>query len=353
MVSVRIRSIMWFAAGIALAITALWATTAWRVDAAPDPGESTVVAVAPERVLDTRNPTDLGLAGPFTSPVSQKLQLTGPIPTANGMKTVVPIGATGVLLNVTATGPTADGFLAIRPGDATGAPTTSSLNFTAGSTTPNSVQVSLPTAGTGAGMIDITYDALGVAGPTTDVLIDVVGYTTSAGIQDLVKDLASKANATDVYTKAQVDAGFVAHGEVVVRHAPLLFPNDGAPPTSIVNFYNISTVNGGNGAAQMALPGPASRAGVAYGLKSVTYCMKFRTDSAFITAVRITGSSAAPAPDVFAIDTTDRTVDGCYTVEVNDKTSTSFGFALEFAGGDGSFSLATVTSTWAPASTIP
>lgn len=84
----------------------------------------------------------------------------------------VPAGATGVLLNVAVVGPSADGFLSVCPGDATGAPSTSSLNFTAGDIVPNSVQVGLPTAG----QIDITYDAFGQAGPTTDVLIDVVGY---------------------------------------------------------------------------------------------------------------------------------------------------------------------------------
>ncbi len=131
---------------------------------------SSIVTVDPVRILDTR--TDVGLPGPFVSAVSQKLQVTGGS---------VPEGATGVLLNVTVAGPSAAGFLAVRPGDATGAPATSSLNFDAGAVVPNSVQVGLPTAGANAGKIDITYDAYGVAGPTTEVLIDVVGYMTAAG----------------------------------------------------------------------------------------------------------------------------------------------------------------------------
>ena len=56
----------------------------------------------------------------------------------------------------------------------------------------------MPTAGANAGKIDITFDAYGVAGPTTDVLIDVVGYTTNTGLQELVADVAAKANAADV-----------------------------------------------------------------------------------------------------------------------------------------------------------
>ena len=131
---------------------------------------SSVVTVDPVRILDTR--TGAGLVGKFSSAVSRKLGVTG---------SVVPAGATGVLLNVTAVGPSANGFLSVRPGDAAGAPSTSSLNFTAGSVVPNSVQVALPTSGANAGQIDITFDAYGVAGQTTDVLADVVGYLMPAG----------------------------------------------------------------------------------------------------------------------------------------------------------------------------
>jgi hypothetical protein len=100
--------------------------------------------IDPVRVLDSRDPTNVGLAGPFASRVSQKLKVTGPIATTAGVKTVVPLWATGVLLNVTAVGSTADGFISIRPGDATGSPVTSSLNFNAGDVVPNAVSVALP-----------------------------------------------------------------------------------------------------------------------------------------------------------------------------------------------------------------
>ena len=193
----------WAAIGAAVAVS-LGAGGLFVAQAAPGPSESTIVTVTPERILDTRDPVNLGLNGPFTSAVSQKLQVTGSIPTATGTKTVVPTGATGVLLNVTPVNMTANGFISIRPGDATGAATTSSLNFTTGvaGVVPNAVQVAMPTAGTNAGKIDITYDAYGQAGPTTDILIDVVGYMTSAGLQELVADVATKAAASDVPTVA-------------------------------------------------------------------------------------------------------------------------------------------------------
>ncbi len=46
--------------------------------------------------------------------------------------------------------------------------------------------------------VTITFDAYGVAGPTTDILIDVVGYTTNNGLQEPVADVALKANAAAV-----------------------------------------------------------------------------------------------------------------------------------------------------------
>lgn len=180
----------WAAIGAAVAVS-LGAGGFFVAQAAPGPSESTIVTVTPERILDTRDGNDIGLPGPFVSAVSQKLKVTGSIPTATGTKTVVPAGATGVLLNVTPVNATADGFISIRPGDASGAATTSSLNFTRGDILPNSVQVGVPTSGANAGKIDITFDAYGVAGPTTDILIDVVGYMTSAGLQDLTARLAT------------------------------------------------------------------------------------------------------------------------------------------------------------------
>ena len=196
----------WAAVGAAVAVS-LGAGGLFVAQAAPGPSESTIVTVTPERILDTRDPNNVGLAGPFVSAVAQKLQVTGSIPTATGTKTVVPTGATGVLLNVTPVNMTAAGFLSIRPGDATGAATTSSLNFTTGvaGVVPNAVQVAVPTAGPNAGKIDITYDAYGQAGPTTDILIDVVGYMTNTGLQELVADVAALKATTPIVRSVSTD----------------------------------------------------------------------------------------------------------------------------------------------------
>ncbi len=143
--------------------------------------ESSTVSIAPVRVLDTR--TDVGLAGPFVSAVAQDLKVTGSIPTATGTQTVVPAGATGVFLNVTPVSSTAAGFISVRPANATGLPTTSNVNFTTGAINPNAVLVELPVGGGDDGKIEITFDAFGAAGPTTEVLVDVVGYTTDTRLK--------------------------------------------------------------------------------------------------------------------------------------------------------------------------
>ena len=189
----------WAAVGAAVAVS-IGGGGLFLASAAPGVAESTVVMVSPARVLDSRDPNNLGLTGPFVSAVSQKLKVTGAIPTSGGVTTVVPAGATGVLLNVTAASPAAAGFVSIRPGDATGVPKTSSLNVEAGKNVPNAVQVALPTSGANAGQIDITYDAYGTAGPPTDLLIDIVGYLTNTGLQELVnaQPIAKSASVTDV-----------------------------------------------------------------------------------------------------------------------------------------------------------
>jgi len=159
----------WAAIGAAVAVT-LGAGGLMVADAASSE-PSSFVSVDPTRILDTR--TDVGLSGPFVSGVSQKLQVTGSVRTqppenaAAVTRTVVPAGATAVTMNATAVNPRTRGFVSIRPGDASGTPATSNINFTAGPTLANSVTVQLPTSG----KIDIF-----VFGEVAHVLIDIVGY---------------------------------------------------------------------------------------------------------------------------------------------------------------------------------
>jgi hypothetical protein len=138
---------------------------------------SSFVPVSPVRVLDTRS--DLGLAE-VTDGVAGTLKVTGSIPTATSSgvvnAVVVPAGATAVVLNVTAVNPTAGGYVSLRPGDATGAPTVSTLNVTAGGTFPNGATITVPTTGAHAGEIQVWYEAEYTTVGSTELLIDIAGY---------------------------------------------------------------------------------------------------------------------------------------------------------------------------------
>ncbi len=163
----------WAAIGAAIAVT-LGSGGLIAVNAAGGT-PSAFVPVTPVRILDTR--TGLALTGPFTSPDGRTLQVTGAVPSSAGTATIVPAGASAVVLNVTAVEPRAGGFVSVRPAGETGPPQASNLNFDAGQTIPNAVTVSLPANG----QIEIIFDALGTPGPTTDILVDVTGYFAPGG----------------------------------------------------------------------------------------------------------------------------------------------------------------------------
>ena len=110
----------------------------------------------------------------------------------------MPDGATGVVLNVTVGEPDGRRVRVDPPGRRSGLPTTSSLNFSAGDIIPNSVTVQVPTSGADVGKIEITYDAFGNAGPTTEILIDLVGYTKNAGLASL----QAQVNALQAFVNA-------------------------------------------------------------------------------------------------------------------------------------------------------
>jgi len=142
----------WAAIGATVAVSLGAGGFVGLVDAASS-APSDIVSITPVRVLDTRDPNNVGLAGPFVSATGQDLTVTGNIPTANGPQQVVPPGATSVLPNVTVVNATTDGFITVRPADAPGAPSTSILDFKAGAITPSA-----------------------------DVLVDVMGYTVAAPV---------------------------------------------------------------------------------------------------------------------------------------------------------------------------
>ena len=173
----RLRGVRGFVAGVVVASVIGAGGLAVVRATSGSSSASSFVPVSPVRVLDTRS--DLGLAA-VTDGVAGTLKVTGSIPTAtsNGVvnAVVVPAGATAVVLNVTAVNPTAGGYVSLRPGDATGAPTVSTLNVTAGGTFPNGATITIPTTGAHAGQIQVWYEAEGTTVGSTELLIDIAGY---------------------------------------------------------------------------------------------------------------------------------------------------------------------------------
>jgi hypothetical protein len=161
-----------------------------RTLALPGASESSVVTIEAARVADTRH--NIGLTGRIAAKTPRKLTVTGLIDTyiestnTTVLRQVVPAGATGVFLNVTVVAPSGPGFLAIRPGTATGVPATAGLNFDTGTALANGILVALPTTGSKAGQIDIYYGTP-TTDASTDMIIDVVGYTTTTGLINLTK----------------------------------------------------------------------------------------------------------------------------------------------------------------------
>ncbi|TMD03118.1 MAG: hypothetical protein E6J01_17045 [Chloroflexi bacterium] len=112
--------------------------------------------LTPARILDTRS------GAPVGSGQSIDVQVTG----------VGGVPATGVaaaILNVTVTQPTANGYLTVYPAGS-GRPLASNLNFVAGQTVPNLVEVALGTGG--------KVSAFNFTG-STHVVMDVAGYVAT------------------------------------------------------------------------------------------------------------------------------------------------------------------------------
>jgi hypothetical protein len=126
-----------------------------------------LVAVAPKRLVDTRENSPGRAAAPVGAGQVLDVQLAGvsPLPSS---------GIAAVAVNLTAVQPTGDGYLTAYPCDA-GVPSSSSVNYSTGQIVANHVVVPLSATGH---LCVFTY-------ATSDVLVDVMGYYTSAQLAGL------------------------------------------------------------------------------------------------------------------------------------------------------------------------
>lgn len=135
-------------------------SSAWAVPPPPTPGVG-FTALSPERVLDTRSGIG-GTVGPFGPGEIRTLDLSA----------AVPVGTTSVVVNLTGTDVTAATFVTAWP-DGEARPVASSLNLTAGQTTPNLVTVALG--------VDRKIDLYNRSG-SADLVADLAGYYFGPGL---------------------------------------------------------------------------------------------------------------------------------------------------------------------------
>ena len=138
----------------------------------PQPGSQVFTALTtPQRALDTRNGTGTDRTGRRTGDVVLTLPSS------------IPSGATGVVLNVTATNGTNRGFVTVYPtGQAR--PNTSNVNFPVNLTQANEAVTGVNN------QRQVTLFVGGAGSPSANLVVDVVGYFT-AGPQPSASPSAS------------------------------------------------------------------------------------------------------------------------------------------------------------------
>lgn len=211
-VTIRVRSLVWFATGALLSAAVVAITLgAWRADAAPGDDDATFVPITPCRLADTRPAPDrVGTAAAFGPGGTQTFTVHG----TNGECTV-PTEAVAVSTNVTALGATEQTYLTFWP-DGT-RPLAASLNPAPGEPpTPNAVTVALSASG--------TFDGYNDAG-TVNTVIDVNGYYVASSLEELAQRLAA------VEAKAASNAADVASLEASLPFTVSAF--DGESPDEI------------------------------------------------------------------------------------------------------------------------
>ncbi len=132
------------------------------------------VAVVPNRLVDTRQS-----AGPTAR---QKLAARTRLRVQVAGLASVPPDADAVVMNVTAVDPSGAGWLTVYPCGSS-VPTTSNLNFAAGSTVPNLVTVSLDATG------GVCFDS----STATYIVADVAGYLTGTDTVVAAGDMSCRA----------------------------------------------------------------------------------------------------------------------------------------------------------------
>jgi hypothetical protein len=200
---------------------------------------STYVTVTPNRLVDSRNGTRIGLAASLKNKVPVSFQVTGR--SANPALNI-PAGAVAVTGNLTALNEGQAGFFSLTPDKPSGTPSTSTINFPAGDIRANAVTVPL---GAG-GVLWITY--VGGAGKIADVVFDVTGYfignTSGATYLPLTPNrIVDSRTGARVGLSASLTSGTAASFQVTGRSADVAL---NVPANAIAVTGNLTAVGEGS-----------------------------------------------------------------------------------------------------------
>lgn len=193
-----------------------------------------LVGLTPDRLLDTRTGTG-GVTGPIAAHRAISFQVAG----AGG----VPTGAGGVVLNVTETGATQPGYFTAWPSDSV-QPDTSSLNFTAGQTVPNLVELPLGASG----RVSIYNGAAGSA----QAIADVVGYYTGSSASRTLTGLytpLTPARIADTRYGLGASGPLAGHTSITIQ----VTGAGGVPSTGVSSVVVNVTVTDAQGAGYLTI----------------------------------------------------------------------------------------------------
>ena len=133
----------------------------------PNATGATFVSVSPNRLVDSRAGTRLGLAASLRSGTAAVFTVTNR--DFGDATRNIPANATAVTGNLTVTRQSSKGYFSLTPAKPVGTPTTSMLNFPKGDNRANALTIPL-----GGGRLWVTF--VGSPGATADVIFDVTGY---------------------------------------------------------------------------------------------------------------------------------------------------------------------------------
>ena len=175
--------------------------------------------------------------------------------------------------------------------------------------------------------------------------------TTLQGEIDAAEASVASAQADADANAAAIAAIESAKSPIVLSYGPGSWVNNGAFGVGTFGSSSAGLDVTGPGFINLDLNGPVSQGDTQYQLSSIEYCIRAIGAGTLVENAWIFGYTETGAMN--AVDATDRTAAGCYTVTPTGdiEESDALTFALDFTGG-GSVQIGGTTATWVTEATL-